>query len=70
MIHWRELIKMEILLLGIFAIGSLLSLFYHFNLLVRGMNVIVNNKKMEISKLFVALYFILDLSNSYIFSKK
>ncbi|MDR0262982.1 MAG: hypothetical protein LBJ04_07115 [Sphingobacterium sp.] len=53
--------KTEMLLFGIFGIISLLLLFYQFYLLAKGMNVAVNNKKIGISILFVALYFILDL---------
>jgi len=53
--------KTEMLLFGMFGIISLLLLFYQFYLLVKGMNVAVNNKKIGISILFVALYFILDL---------
>lgn len=52
---------MELLLFGMFGVVSLLLLYYQFYLLIKGMNVAVNNKKMEISILFVALYFILDL---------
>jgi len=53
--------KMELLLFGMFGIISLVLLYYQFYLLIKGMNVAVNNKKMEISILFVALYFILDI---------
>ncbi|WP_426790333.1 hypothetical protein [Sphingobacterium sp. WOUb80] len=53
--------KTEMFLFGMFGIISLLLLFYQFYLLVKGMNVAVNNKKIGISILFVALYFILDL---------
>jgi len=52
---------MELLLFGMFGIISLVLLYYQFYLLIKGMNVAVNNKKMEISILFVALYFILDI---------
>ncbi|HBW79042.1 MAG TPA: hypothetical protein DEF78_00310 [Sphingobacterium sp.] len=53
--------KTEMLLFGMFGIISLLLLCYQFYLLVKGMNVAVNNKKIGISMVFVALYFILDL---------
>lgn len=53
--------KTEMLLFGMFGIISLLLLCYQFYLLVKGMNVAVNNKKIGISMAFVALYFILDL---------
>ncbi len=53
--------KTEMLLFGMLGIISLLLLFYQFYLLVKGMNVAVNNKKTGINILFVALYFILDL---------
>lgn len=53
--------KMELFLFGMLGIISLLLLVYQFYLLVKGMNVTVNNKKIGISILFVALYFILDL---------
>ena len=53
--------KTEMLFFGMFGIISLLMLFYQFYLLVKGMNVAVNNKKTGINILFVALYFILDL---------
>ncbi|WP_293905614.1 YIP1 family protein [Sphingobacterium sp. UBA5670] len=53
--------KTEMFLFGMLGIISLLLLFYQFYLLVKGMNVAVNNKKTGINILFVALYFILDL---------
>ncbi len=52
--------KTEMLLFGMFGIISLLLLCYQFYLLVKGMNVAVNNKKIGIS-MVLALYFILDL---------
>lgn len=59
--------KTEMLFFGMFRIISLLVLFYQFYLLVKGMNVAVNNKKIGISILFVALYFILDLCIQFYF---
>lgn len=53
--------KAEMLLFGMFGVISLLLLFYQFYLLVKGMKVAVNNKKVGVSILFVALYFILDV---------
>ncbi|WP_293884693.1 YIP1 family protein [Sphingobacterium sp. UBA1498] len=59
--------KTEMLFFGMFGIISLLMLFYQFYLLVKGMNVAVNNKKIGISILFVGLYFILDLCIQFYF---
>lgn len=53
--------KAEMLLFGMFGVISLLLLFYQFYLLVKGMKVAVNNKRVGVSILFVALYFILDV---------
>lgn len=53
--------KADMLLFGMFGVISLLLLFYQFYLLVKGMKVAVNNKKVGVSILFVALYFILDV---------
>lgn len=53
--------SLQVLLFSLFGIVTLSLLIYQFYLLVKGMNVAVNNKKSWISVLFVALYFILDV---------
>ncbi|RKO71522.1 hypothetical protein D7322_12250 [Sphingobacterium puteale] len=59
--------KGQMILFAVFGILALFLLFYQFYLLVKGMNVAVNNKKIWISILFVALYFILDLGIQFYF---
>ncbi|WP_104385193.1 YIP1 family protein [Sphingobacterium sp. HMA12] len=59
--------KGQMILFGVFGILALFLLFYQFYLLVKGMNVAVNNKKIWISILFVALYFMLDLGIQFYF---
>ncbi|PUV21923.1 hypothetical protein [Sphingobacterium athyrii] len=59
--------KGQMILFGVFGILALFLLFYQFYLLVKGMNVAVNNKKIWISILFVALYFILDVGIQFYF---
>lgn len=53
--------KSQMIIFSVFGIVALFLLFYQFYLLVKGMNVAVNNKKNWLSALFVALYFILDV---------
>ncbi|WP_343565093.1 YIP1 family protein [Sphingobacterium sp.] len=57
----------QMILFAVFGISALFLLFYQFYLLVKGMNVAVNNKKIWVSILFVALYFMLDLGIQYYF---
>jgi len=59
--------KGQMVLFGLFGIFVLFLLFYQFYLLVKGMNIAVNNKKIWVSILFVALYFMLDLGIQFYF---
>jgi hypothetical protein len=59
--------KGQLALFGLFGIFVLFLLFYQFYLLVKGMNIAVNNKKVWVSILFVALYFMLDLGIQFYF---
>ena len=59
--------KGEMMLFGVFGILAPFLLFYQFYLLVKGMNVAVNNKRIWVSMLFVALYFMLDLGIQFYF---
>ncbi len=59
--------KGQMALFGIFGIFALFLIFYQFYLLVKGMNVAVNNKKIWVGMLFVALYFMLDIGIQFYF---
>lgn len=59
--------KSQMILFSIFGLLALFLLFYQFYLLVKGMNIAVNNKKIWVRILFVALYFMLDVGIQFYF---